>query len=127
MRVNSNLVKDICERCLSEILPFNYETNNRDFKGAINSFFLDRRHLDKASQLLIDPLCDELKDTLVDLEKTIGSCSYYDEKQFVKMRQGFMEKHGGQLTMICHNINGLPKKRDDFELLQETLVITLIF
>ena len=58
---------------------------------------------------------------MVDLDKTIGNCSYYDEKQFVKMRQGFMEKHNGQLSMICLNINGLPKKRDDFELLQETL------
>jgi hypothetical protein len=38
----------------------------------------------KASQLLFNPLCEELKDTLVDLNKTIGNCSYYDEDQFGK-------------------------------------------
>ena len=37
------------------------------------------------------------------------------------MNQGFIKRNGGQLSMICHNINGLPKKRDEFELLQETL------
>ena len=121
LRVNGNLGENICERCLSEVFPFNHFTNGRDFRGAVDSFFLDRRHLDKASQLLFNPLCEEFKDTLVDLNRTIGNCSYYDEKQFVKMNKDFIGKYDGQFSMICHNINGLPKKRDEFELLLETL------
>ena len=103
------------------MFPFNSITNGRKFWEALSSFFQDKRHLEKASQLLFNPLCEEFKDTLVDLNRTIGNCSYYDEKQFVKMNEGFIARNGGQLSMICHNVNGLPKKRDDFELLQETL------
>ena len=52
-------------------------------------FFGDKRHLERASQLLFNPLCEDLKDTMVDLNRTIGSCSYYDEDQFGKMNQDF--------------------------------------
>ena len=91
LRVNSNLEGEICERCLSGLLPFNYFTNDRQFREAVKGFFEDKRHLGNASQLIFNPLCDELKDTLVDLNQTIGSCSYYDEEQFTKMNQEFMK------------------------------------
>ena len=58
---------------------------------------------------------------MVDLNRTIGGFGYYDEEQLIKMNQEFVRKHDGQLSMICHNVSGLPKKRDEFELLQETL------
>ena len=48
-------------------------------------------------------------------------CRYYDENQFDKMNQDFIKRNGGQLSMLCLNINGLPKKSDEFEILQETL------
>ena len=89
-RVNSNLKGEICERCLSDLLPFNFLTNDRQFREAVKGFFEDKRHLEKASQLLFNPLCDELKDTLVDLNRTIGSCSYYDEEEFSQMNQKFI-------------------------------------
>ena len=58
-QVNSNLVKEICERCLSEIFPFNFLTNDRQFRETVKCFFEDKRHLEKASQLLFNPLCEE--------------------------------------------------------------------
>ena len=121
LRVKSNLSNEYCEGCLSELFPFNSITNDRQFREALNSFFDNCGHLDKASQLLFNPLCDQLKDTLVDLNRTIGSCDYYDEKQFCKMNNFFRIRNGGQLSVLCHNINGLPKKRDEVELLLETL------
>ena len=105
LRVDSNLKGEICERCLSDLLPFNYLTNDRQFREAVKGFFEDKRHLDKASQLLFNPLCDELKDTLVDLNRTIGNCKYYDEEQFDKMNKDFTRKHGGLLSMLCLNVN----------------------
>ena len=57
----------------------------------------------------------------MDLNRTIGNCKYYDEEQFGKMNEDFTKKHGGLLSMLCLNVNGLPRKMDEFELLQETL------
>ena len=55
LRVNGNSCGDICEKCLSDLLPFNYLTNDREFKEVLMGFFEDRRHLDKASRLLFIP------------------------------------------------------------------------
>ena len=110
-----------CDRCLPEIFPFNAIVNDREFREALNGFRIEQRHLDKAAGLRFNPLDDLIKDTLVDLGRTLGSCGYYDEGKYCKMRQDFIKKNGGQLSLLCLNINGLSKKLEDFELLQETL------
>ena len=57
----------------------------------------------------------------MDLNQTLGGCRYYDEGQFDVMAKNFCGKSDGQLSMLCLNINGLPSKVEDYELLQETL------
>ena len=42
-----------------------FMTNDRQFRETVKGFFEDIRHLDKASQLLFNPLDEELRDTLV--------------------------------------------------------------
>ena len=37
------------------------------------------------------------------------------------MRQDFLNRNDGQLSLLCLNINGLPRKMENFELFQETL------
>ena len=110
-----------CDRCLPEIFPFNAIVNDREFREALNGFRIEQRHLDKAAGLRFNPLDGLIKDTLVDLERTLGNCSYYDEEKYCKMRQDFSKKNGELLSLLCLNINGLPRKLEDFELLQETL------
>ena len=121
MRLNGNPGEDICEGCLSDILPFNSITNNRNFREALMSFFGSYRHLEKASQLIFNPLDNEIRDTLVDLNRTLGGCQYYDEGQFCKLSQSFRCKNNGQLSMLCLNVNGLPDKTEEIELMQEAL------
>ena len=104
-----------------DIRSFNLFESDRQFQGAINCFFENNRHFDKAKQLLFNPLDEELSETLVDLARTIGGCQYYDENQFIRMSEGFLGKNGTELSLLCLNINGLPNKKDEFELLQETL------
>ena len=65
MCVNSNSRNELCEGCLSDLFPLNFMTNDRQFRETVKGFFGDMRHLDKASQLLSNPLDEELKDTLV--------------------------------------------------------------
>ena len=96
-----------CDRCLPEIFPFNTIVNDREFREALNGFRIEQRHLDKAASLRFNPLDDLIKDTLVDLERTLGGCGYYDEEKYFKMRQDFSEKNGGLLSLLCLNINGL--------------------
>ena len=121
MRLNGNPGEDICEGCLSDILPFNSITNNRNFREVLMSFFGSYRHLEKASQLIFNPLDNEIRDTLVDLNRTLGGCQYYDEGQFCKLSQKFKCENKGQLSMLCLNVNGLPDKAEEIELMQETL------
>jgi exonuclease III len=45
----------------------------------------------------------------------------FEEDQFGKMAQDFIVRNGRQLSLLCFNINGLPKKRDEFDIFQETL------
>ena len=86
-----------CDRCLTEIFPFNAIVNDREFREALNGFRIEQRHLDKAAGLKFNPLDEFIKDTLVDLDRTLGGCSYYDEEKYCKMRQDFDKKNGGQL------------------------------
>ena len=79
-----------CDRCLPELFPFNSIVNDREFVEALNGFRINQRHLDKAAGLKFNPLDETIKDTLVDLDRTLGGCSYYDEEKFCKMRQDFL-------------------------------------
>ena len=119
--LDGNLDVNYCDKCLPELFPFNAIANDRDFREALNGFRIDRRHLDKAASLKFNPLDETIKDTLVDLNRTLGGCSYYTEEKFIKMRQDFLSKNGGQLSLLCLNINGLSRKLEDFEQLQGTL------
>ena len=110
-----------CDRCLPEIFPFNAIVSDREFREALNGFRINQEHLDKATSLKFNPLDETIRDTLMDLERTLGGCSYYDEEKFCKMRQEFISKNSGQLSLLCLNINGLSRKLEDFELLQGTL------
>ena len=91
LKINGTSTLEFCERCLSELLPFNHFSNNRNFREAILGFFENRRHLGNNSELLFNPLDEELKDTLVDLNRTLGGCKYYNESQFCKFRQNFFK------------------------------------
>ena len=82
-----------CDRCLPEIFPFNAIVSDREFREALNGFRINQEHLDKATSLKFNPLDETIRDTLMDLERTLGGCSYYDEEKFFKMRNKFIEKN----------------------------------
>ena len=83
--IDGTLDINYCDRCLPEIFPFNAIVNDREFREALNGFRIEQRHLDKAANLRFNPLDEIIKDTLVDLEKTLGGCSYYDEERCLNL------------------------------------------
>ena len=95
--------------------------SNREFKDTILGFSLNKGHLDKLSKLKFNPLDDELKEALAEIDSTLGECKYYDEEHFCKFKNRFLKNHGKELSLLCFNINGLPKKIEDFEALMGTL------
>ena len=111
----------ICKRCLMDIFPFNHIVNNREFREAITSFSPTRGHLDKAKKLRFNPLDGDLKQTLAGYDGILNGCRYLELGQFHKFRQDFLNKNSVRLSLLCLNINGLPKKRDEFSSFLETL------
>ena len=98
--VNGTSDGNYCKMCLSSIFPFNQISSDRDFKEAINGFVIEGRHLRKAEKLKFNPLDEELKLTSADLDQTLGECKYYDEDQFIKMKQRFLVKNIGQFSLL---------------------------
>ena len=68
-----------------------------------------------------NPLDEEIKETLADLEGALCGCKYYVENQFHKFKEQFCKNYNKQLSLLCFNINGLPKKKDELEIFLETL------
>ena len=66
--------------------------------------------------LKFNPLDDEIKETLADLEGALCGCKYYVENQFHKFKEQFCKNYNKQLSLLCFNINGLPKKKDQLEM-----------
>ena len=111
----------ICKRCLIDIFPFNHIVNNREFREVITSFSPTKGHLEKAKKLRFNPLDDNLKHTLAGYDKTLSDCRYFELGQFLKFKQQFLSKNSVRLSLLCLNVNGLPKKRDELSAFMETL------
>ena len=70
----------------------------------------------KFSETRFNPLDPELSTALHEVNLTLGSCKYYNEGQFLALRDHYCRNDGLALSVLSLNINGLPKKKDDFEI-----------
>ena len=119
--VNGTFYLFYCKGCLNDIFPFSGVSSDREFKEATLGFSINAGHLIKAKKLRFNPLNEEVGDSLAEYRKTIGGCRYYDTAQFARFRQEYFSKNKIQLSLLCLNINGLPKKKDSFSVFLETL------
>ena len=78
-------------------------------------FSIDKRHLDKLEKLRFNPLDDELREALADVNLTLSSCKYYDEGQLNSLNSKFCKGNSKKLSLLSFNINGLPGKIDELE------------
>ena len=113
-----------CKPCNSEIFPFNGLSNDREFRDAILGFSLNEGDIGRASQLRFNPLDSEIRDALAGLNETLGGCQYYNDEQFRKFKDKHCKNKSKKLSLLCHNINGMPKKIDQFEVFLKTLDFT---
>ena len=79
-----------CEVCLGGIFPFGGISSNREFRDTILGFSLGTRHLNRLAELRFNPLDDELKEALAGVDLTLSGCDYYDEDQFLKLKDSFI-------------------------------------
>ena len=63
----------------------------------------------RASLTRLQPLEDDLKESLPDLGSALDDCQYYLEEDFPSTDSN------GSLSLLTHNVNGLSGKKDDFD------------
>ena len=114
-----------CEICLGGTFPFNGITNNREFKDTLVGFSLGTRQMSRLTELRFNPLEGELKEALAEYDLSLSGCDYYDEDQFLKLKEKFSTRCVGQFSLLSFNINSLPRKIDQFESLLGALCFKL--
>jgi hypothetical protein len=110
-----------CERCLGDIFPFSCIASVAEFKRTLFEFSQGKRHLDKFADLKFNPLDNELKQALAEVNATLGGCKYYDEDEFCKFVGNLRRNQRTDLSLLCHNVRSLPKHKDEFEAYLGTL------
>ena len=99
-------------------------SNDREFRDAILGFSLNEGDIGRTAQLRFNPLDSEMKDALAGLNETLGGCQYYNDEQFRKFKEKYCKNKSKHLSLLCYNINGMPKKIDQFEVFLKTLDFT---
>ena len=64
-----------------------------------------------ASQLLFNPLCEDMRETFTELDCTLQKCKYYDEREFLNLGTNKSK----DISLLSMNINGLQNKQDDIQ------------
>ena len=87
----------------------------------MNGDKLPERLIKKATKLRFDPLDETLKETLDTLSLAIKKCNYLDDQEFLKSRKDFFQTFKTHFSVLAFNINGLSKKKEEFETFLDTL------